>query len=173
MASVQDGCTQVPNMLLESLIRAGLNSTQLSICLFILRRTCGWGRENDSITLREFAAVCGSEETYVFKQLQELVRQRVITRSPGRPARYALQSDLEQWLCLPPAVASPQAKPAGAVRTGRSARQKKRTSSPAAGRMLRPLWPGASLQGQTAPPHITCPKRQVIMVRITCVKGQV
>lgn len=101
MAGGPDGYTRIPNTLLEALARAGLNATQLSICLFILRRTSGWGREEDSITLREFAAACGSDETYIFKQLQELVRRRVITRSPGRPARYALQSNPAQWLCLP------------------------------------------------------------------------
>jgi len=99
-AETEDGYGRVANLLLEALSISKLNGKQMSICLFIIRRTYSWNKKADEITLKEFAATCDSSETYMSKQLKQLIEWKVITRknySPGKVPDYEINTRVDEW----------------------------------------------------------------------------
>jgi len=98
-ADTDDGYTRIANLLLEALAMAKLNGVQKGICLFIWRRTYGWGVKEDQITLKEFAQACDSEESYVSRQLKKLVDMGIITRNnvSGKAYTFTFNTRVDQW----------------------------------------------------------------------------
>ncbi|HRY14220.1 MAG TPA: replication protein, partial [Syntrophomonadaceae bacterium] len=91
--------TRIGNQLLEALPLVKLNRTQENICIFLWRRTYGWNRTRDAISLTDFAAACGHCKEYVSKQIKALMRKRIIRRIfvPGRVSIYSFVADTAQW----------------------------------------------------------------------------
>lgn len=99
-AELEDGYARVANLLLEALSASQLNGKQMSICIFIIRRTYSWGEKSDEITLKEFALACNSSETYMSKQLKQLIEWKVIKRnnySPGKVPEYEINTRVDEW----------------------------------------------------------------------------
>lgn len=99
-ADCEDGFTRIANLILEALALAKLNGTQKGICLFLFRRTYGWNRSEDAISLADFAAACGSSKPYISRQLQDLISKNVICRvayEPGKTPVYAFTTRISEW----------------------------------------------------------------------------
>lgn len=99
-ADIEDGYTKIANLILEALAIANLSGIQKGICLFLLRRTYGWGIKEDSITLNEFAQACGSSDSYISKQIKQLIKWQVIIRTnyqPGKTPTYTFNTRVAQW----------------------------------------------------------------------------
>jgi len=79
-ADCENGYTRVANLILEALPLVTMNGTQHGICLFIWRRTFGWHRDHDAIPLGGFADACGTNKSYISKQLKDLLNKRIIRR---------------------------------------------------------------------------------------------
>jgi len=100
IADCDDGYTKIPNLLLEALPLARLTGVQKSICMFLWRRTYGWKRNEDAISMGEFAMACGSSRPYISLQLNDLINKNVISRvfiQPGKTAVYSFNANLNQW----------------------------------------------------------------------------
>ncbi len=99
-ADIDDGYTTIANLLLEALAMAKMTGVQKGICLFLIRRTYGWGQKEDAITLKEFAQACGTSPSYVSRQLKEIIKWNVIKRvsyKPGRTPVYTINTRVAQW----------------------------------------------------------------------------
>ena len=99
-ANLEDGYGRVPNLLLEALAISTLNGKQMSICLFIIRRTYSWGEKSDKISLKEFSIACDSSESYMSKQIKQLIEWKVIKRvnyEPGKAPTYEINTRVAQW----------------------------------------------------------------------------
>ena len=99
-ADCEDGFTRIANLILEALAMVRINSTQTGICLFLLRRTFGWNRSEDAVSLGDFAAACGTSKTYVSRQLADLLHKKIILRlayEPGKTPVYAFCTNVAEW----------------------------------------------------------------------------
>lgn len=99
-ADCDDGFTRIANLILEALALVKLNATQIGICLFLLRRTYGWNRGEDAISLGDFAAACGTSKAYISRQLADLLQKNIIRRlfyAPGKTPVYAFASSIASW----------------------------------------------------------------------------
>ena len=99
-ADCEDGFTRIANLILEALSMVRINNTQTGICLFLLRRTYGWNRSEDAISLGDFAAACGTSKTYVSRQLADLLQKNIIRRvsyEPGKTPVYAFCTNIAEW----------------------------------------------------------------------------
>lgn len=104
-ASLDDGYTRIPNRLLEALIVSNLNRAQLGNCLFILRCTHGWNRDDVAISLNEIAAAYDCGVSYAARQMRTLLHMNVIRRvvfQNGKIPFYTVNSDISEWskICL-------------------------------------------------------------------------
>lgn len=99
-ADLDDGYTKIANLLLEALAIAKLSSTQKGICLFLMRRTYGWGKAEDAISLGEFATACGTSQPYISRQIKDLLKKQVIIRvtyEPGKTPVYTFNTRVADW----------------------------------------------------------------------------
>lgn len=99
-ADLDDGYTKIANLLLEALAMARLSSTQKGICLFLMRRTYGWGKAEDAISLSDFATACGTSPGYISRQIKDLLNKKVICRvsyQPGKTPVYTFNTRVADW----------------------------------------------------------------------------
>lgn len=99
-ADCDDGFTRIANLLLEALAIARLNGIQKGICLFLFRRTYGWNRSEDAISLGEFADACGTSKEYISRQLTSLIKRNIVCRrdyQPGKVPVYAFVTSVGEW----------------------------------------------------------------------------
>lgn len=99
-ADTDDGYTKIANLLLEALAMSKLNGIQKGICLFLWRRTYGWGQKEDQISLKEFAQACSTSEQYISRQIKQLVNCKVIIRTsyqPGKAPTYTYNTRVAEW----------------------------------------------------------------------------
>ncbi|WP_051688320.1 replication protein [Desulfofalx alkaliphila] len=99
-ADTDDGFTKIANLLLEALAMCKINGTQKSMCLFLLRRTYGWGKSEDAISLSDFATACGTSNPYISRQIKDLLQKNIIKRvsyEPGKTPVYAFNTKIDEW----------------------------------------------------------------------------
>jgi len=83
---------QVPNVLIDRL-QPHLKPVQFSCLLFIIRKTRGWHKLEESIPITEFSAACfGADRRTIFKALDVLERAGLVDTSKrlGKVNRYSL-----------------------------------------------------------------------------------
>jgi len=99
-ASLEDGYTRIPNRLLEAMVFSNLNRAQLMICLFILRCTNGWNRDDVAISLNDIAAAYGCSVSYAAREMRTLLQMNVVRRvgfQPGKIPFYTINFFISQW----------------------------------------------------------------------------
>lgn len=99
-ADLEDGYTPIANLILEALAIARMSGIQKGICLFLFRRTYGWGIKEEEISLKEFAEAVDSSSSYVSKQLKQLIEWNVIVRTsynPGKTPAYTFNTRVADW----------------------------------------------------------------------------
>lgn len=99
-ADTEDGYTKIANLIIEALAMCKLSGTQHGICLFLFRRTYGWGKAEDAISLPEFAAACDTSQPYISRQLKDLLEKNIIFRvnyQPGKTPVYTFNTRVAEW----------------------------------------------------------------------------
>ena len=51
---IKDGYTRIVNPILENLVKSGLNGSELAIVLHIIRKTYGFQKKQDEISISQF-----------------------------------------------------------------------------------------------------------------------
>lgn len=101
MASPQkeDGYTAVANELVERLALAPLSGAQFRLLWVILRKTYGWCKKTDAISVAQFAEATGLHRKLVERELRELARRRYILAwgDAHHPKTYGVQKDYTVW----------------------------------------------------------------------------
>ena len=67
--------TKVPNFLFD----LDINTYERTILMFIARKTIGWGKESDGISLSQFTKYCRFSKKTVIKSLKSLEEKKLIT----------------------------------------------------------------------------------------------
>lgn len=104
MADVQKekGFTAIANDIMDALVRAGLQASELCVVLFILRKTYGWNKKSDQISLTQFCdALPYSKQTIVtaLKRLQLVKVIRLVQSGNSKVSsnEWAFNKDFETW----------------------------------------------------------------------------
>lgn len=107
MASPQteNGYLKIANELFEELPRIKLSSYEIRILLVLLRKTYGWGKIWDKISLSQFSEATGINRNHISRTLNKLVKYNIIKkrslimRQSGKPysVEYCIQKDYDAW----------------------------------------------------------------------------
>ncbi len=101
MASPQreQGHLDVANELAEALALAALSGAQFRLLWVLLRKTYGWNKRTDMISVSQFSAATGLHRKVVERELRDLSRRRFLLAwgDNHHPKTFALQKDYEQW----------------------------------------------------------------------------
>jgi phage replication O-like protein O len=90
---------RVHNAILEALGRARLTGSEFRCVLYLLRKTYGWGKKEDKISLSQWAEGTGMCRPNIVGILRELERKNVIYRSSdgSQIPIYGFNKYIEQW----------------------------------------------------------------------------
>jgi phage replication O-like protein O len=95
-----EGFTQVPHEILESLARADLSSYQHRVLTVIIRLTLGWHKEADTIANLQFCNATGiKDRRNVHRTIQGLEARKIIVvcRDDNSAPSYRINKNLAEW----------------------------------------------------------------------------
>ena len=97
MASPQleNGYTRISNELLDVVLRTTLPGRHLRVWLFVLRKTYGYGKKKDRISLSQFTKANYISRSAVCQIINDLVLWRTLVKSNGV---YKINKNYEQWV---------------------------------------------------------------------------
>jgi phage replication O-like protein O len=97
---LEKGFTRLANELMEALCRTNLAKYESRILWTVLRKTYGYQKKMDEISLSQFSKATGIDKPNVHRTLKLLIRRRIIVSEPQVPGKifYGLQTDYDQWM---------------------------------------------------------------------------
>ena len=104
MASPQkeNGYTPIANEIMESLYLINLSPYEWRILVFIFRKTYGWKKPQDIISLSQFCEALKLQRPHICRSVKKLLRRNIITQTGnGYHVTYSFQKDYSQWKPLP------------------------------------------------------------------------
>ena len=104
MASPQteNGYTRIANEIMEKFARTRINGEARQILDVILRKTYGWGKKEDKISLSQFCLATELKKPTVCKGIKKLLKMNLITQKGNDWQKiYGLNKDFETWKVLP------------------------------------------------------------------------
>lgn len=102
MAQKQIGHTQINHDVMNGIISCGLNGTEISVLLFILRKTDGFHKIDDTISLSQFLAYIPVSRPSLCKALKTLQLVKIIKlvkkgNSISMANTYSFNKNLNEW----------------------------------------------------------------------------
>ncbi len=97
---VENGHTQISNEILEELIRLNISSQELRAALFVIRKTYGFKKKEDFISLSQFAKAMLINKTRASFLIKKLCKMKILTVTQninGIGKKYRFNKDYEQW----------------------------------------------------------------------------
>jgi phage replication O-like protein O len=99
---IEDGeYTRIHNMILESLSSAPLNGSEFRCLMFLMRKTYGWQKKDDKISLQQWEDGTGIKRQNVWATLKTLEAKKVIysqDNGAGKSKTYGFNKYAEQWV---------------------------------------------------------------------------
>jgi len=101
MASPQleNGYTQIANEIIEALFKINLSPYENRFIWFILRKTYGWKKKTDWISLSQFAKEMGLDRRNIHRTIKKLSSKQMIVvyRDYKNHIGYGFQKNYEKW----------------------------------------------------------------------------
>ena len=94
--------TRIDNSVLQALIGSGLNGTELACALFAYRKTFGWNKKQDAISIPQFAQAVGVSERSIKTALKRLRLVKILSlvkkgSSIKGASIYAFNANIASW----------------------------------------------------------------------------
>lgn len=102
---VEDGHTRLANELLEAMCLAGFSARQWAIVMAVVRKTFGYGKKSDDISLGQLSSMTGIAKPHASRAVNSLVAAGVLRRSAGTFGNsLSLNKRYKQWSLVGPAA---------------------------------------------------------------------
>lgn len=97
MASPQKehGYTVIANEIMDHLCFPGINGSEYRVLLFVIRKTYGFNKKSDRISLSQFQIATGMKRNHVVDNIAQLVHKRVLLK---KNSIYGLNKDYDTWV---------------------------------------------------------------------------
>ncbi len=98
----EDGYTKIANELLEAFARIRISGEARQVLDVILRKTYGFGKREDAISLSQFHLATGLSKSHICDSINKLKIMNVITEKGNDIARiFSINKDYSQWKPFP------------------------------------------------------------------------
>lgn len=92
----ENGFTKIANEVFEELVKTALLGSEFQICFFVIRKTYGFNKKEDIISLTQFEKGTNLSRPTVVKSLKNLVSRNILKRSES--LIYKFNKDYESWV---------------------------------------------------------------------------
>jgi phage replication O-like protein O len=100
-AQLENGYTRIANELLEKLILLHLTGRELSILLFIMRKTYGFQKKSDRIALSQFIDATNFDRKSICRLVNNLENRGILLKikgGAGHASVYGINSKTDEWV---------------------------------------------------------------------------
>ena len=96
----ENGFTPIANEILEQLVRVSLLGSEYQVLFFIIRKTYGYHKKRDTISLTQFESGTGLSRPTVVKTLKNLMTRNMVVKIylPDQQIGYSFVKDHEKWV---------------------------------------------------------------------------
>lgn len=95
---VEEGYTRISNELMEAMIGFGLTARQWSVLMALTRKTYGYQKKEDDVSLSQLGGLCGLPKSHVSSTIKQLVAMNVITKKAGNYGTIlSINKDYSAW----------------------------------------------------------------------------
>jgi phage replication O-like protein O len=96
---IKNGYTRIANELLEALCRINLSAYENRVIRTIERKTFGFGKKEDRISIRQLANITDLDFRHAHRALTSLVRRNIVKMlsEPGKTSIIGIQKNYELW----------------------------------------------------------------------------
>lgn len=101
---IENGHFKIANELVDVWQRTRISGVEWQILWTILRKTYGWNKKEDRISLSQFSAATSLPRQAIQKALNKLVASKVISCTKNgyrKPNIYKFNKDFESWVIAP------------------------------------------------------------------------
>lgn len=100
----ENGFTPIAHEILESLVKACLLGSEYQVVFFVLRKTYGWNKKHDIISLTQFEKGTGLSRPTVVKTLKNVLIKNLLVKTllPSGKYAFSLNKDYETWVVKAP-----------------------------------------------------------------------
>jgi len=90
--------TRIPNEVMEALSKIKLTLYEIRILLYIMRKTFGWGKDEDAVSLNQFVKETGITRRHVGRTLTCLEDKNIIKVYRGKSVNsYSVNTETGSW----------------------------------------------------------------------------
>lgn len=95
--------TKIPNELVEGCGRFRMAGEESAVFWVVIRKTYGWHKTSDRISLSQFALATGMRKPHIVRAIRKLLDRNMIlvSHGPDGAKSYAIQTDVDLWKPLP------------------------------------------------------------------------
>lgn len=94
----EDGFVRIANELFDAILMAPLSKREQTVVLAVIRKTYGFGKKADDITVTQLADITNLQRSHVSEALRDLEAKGVITTEPGTYGRVvSLVKNFKKW----------------------------------------------------------------------------
>lgn len=86
---------KIPNRFIEAVYKQYLRPNESKVLWFLVRKTWGWQKQTDFISLNQFEKELGIGKNKVSETLSTLRKRRIVTQLGNKT--YAIQADISLW----------------------------------------------------------------------------
>ena len=81
--STDKSYTKIPNEIIEAAIRSNLSTLEWTALMYVIRKTYGWGKESDTISVRKMAKDTGHDFRAMQRAVSKLEESKVLLIQKG------------------------------------------------------------------------------------------
>lgn len=101
MPQLKNGYVRIASELLDALCKIRIPGQQSQCLLYIIRKTYGFQKKEDLISLSQFSSATGMNKPHVVRALHGLLLKRVITKKGnGGINKYGVNKHYDEWVPL-------------------------------------------------------------------------
>jgi phage replication O-like protein O len=112
----ENGYVAIANKIVEAISKQIISPDEWRVLFVILRKTYGWNKKEDWISLSQFCQATNMRKPHVCRAVSKLIKRNIITRIGNAITRignewgsnYQFQKDYEEWKPLPKSVTLPK-----------------------------------------------------------------
>ena len=99
---VKNGFTKIDNDLFEAILRYPFTKRELNIVLAVIRKTTGFNKRMDDLSLSQIGKMTGINESNISRTIRDLSKNKVLLKQQGKyAANIGVNSKHQEWKLLP------------------------------------------------------------------------
>ena len=93
----ENGHIDIANEIAEALARINLSPYQTRVLWVIWRKTWGWHKKEDRISIGQFQKLTGINKRNILRAIKQLIKKNLVIKKNTIPSTYGPQKDYEKW----------------------------------------------------------------------------